>query len=404
MQVKSYQNKKTISPALRDTIWIFACSRLLLLVVGSFAVNFLSPAAVAHIRGAPEVLAHASHNDLMAYLLAWWRWDANFYIRIAAHGYWAGVTVFFPLWPILIRLLGEPLQTLIKGNTAYYITGVITSNLLFFAAILMLYTITNDLFSAKTARSTLIFLSFSPYSLFFFAGYTESLFLFLCLAVFFFLQKRGELNWFFAILSASLASITREAGVLLLIPLIIVLVRRFTSKQTSLKTIVKRTISLILIPLTVLGYMFYLDHHYGNPLLFLTAAINWNRHPVIPGIGIYTTTISLITGAIPYIGNNLPDLLFSLLSLILIAISLRKLPLELSLFSLASWLFFASTLTYGSGPLMSYPRYATVIFPIFMLGASWLEKRPILKYLCLTISILLLCLNTFLFITNQWVA
>jgi hypothetical protein len=398
--------------AWREATWVFMLSRLIMLAVAFCTINIvlsIRPDQLAtHVP--PDVGAHTLPNDGMAYLLVWWRWDAAHYVRLAAHGYHPGTTVFFPLWPVIMHVSGSFLQIFVKGDVAYYLAGVIVANILFYITIAVLYKVTAREWSAKVARKTILYFSCSPYALFFLAGYTESLFACLCLLTFFFLQREGYANWCLAIFFASLASLTREAGVLLILPILVVLVRRFWPVRRDLLahwcSIIARVLPLAFLPLSVGGYMLYLYLQFGDPLLFVTAAIRWHRYPVLPGMSICVDIASFFT--LPWTSSfsyiNLTDLAFTVGAFILIIIALRRLPLEYSLFSLASWLFFNSTITSYDNHLMSYPRYATVIFPLFVVVAFLLEKRQKFQYLYIIGSIILLSVNVYFFVTNQWVA
>ncbi len=175
-----------------------------------------------------EVLQHNNPFDSLAYLLAWWRWDNLFYVRIAAHGYYqAGVTVFFPLWPATLWLLGRPLALFLSGDIPYYFSSILLSNLFFFASLQLLYQLTQRLFDASIAKTTVWLLAFFPYTLFFSCGYTESLFLLLCLATFAFLERRGKFDWWLASLCAGLAATTRETGALLVVAILVCFVQHF---------------------------------------------------------------------------------------------------------------------------------------------------------------------------------
>jgi hypothetical protein len=398
--------------AWREAMWVFMLSRLIMLIVAFFTMNIvlsIRPGELAtHVP--PEVGAHLSPNDGMAYLLVWWRWDASHYVRLAAYGYHPGITVFFPLWPIIMHVSGSFLQIFVKGNAAYYFAGVIVANILFYITIVLLYKVTAREWSAKVARTTILCFSCSPYALFFLAGYTESLFACLCVLTFFFLQRGGYKNWCLAAFFASLASLTREAGMLLILPFLVILVRHFWPVRKELlahwRSIVARILPLAFLPLSVGCYMLYLYLQFGDPLLFVSAAIHWNRHPVLPGMSICVDIASFFT--LPWTASfsytNLTDLVFTVGAFVLIIIALKKLPLEYSLFSLASWLFFNSTITNYDNHLMSYPRYAIVIFPLFIVGSYLLNKRQTFQYLYVIVSIILLSVNVYFFVTSQWVA
>ncbi len=78
-----------------------------------------------------------------------------------------------------------------------------------------------------SARRSLIYLTFAPYALFFFAGYSESLFVLLCIAVFLLLRRGKPLDWWLAGFCGFLAALTRSAGMFLAIPFLVAYVQRF---------------------------------------------------------------------------------------------------------------------------------------------------------------------------------
>src|SRR5262249_53553555 len=152
--------------ALVEAGWVFVLSRLMLLAV-SFTATSRFP-----LHGA------TGPQSLRSQLLAWYHWDAIAYVRIARHGYASpSSTAFFPLWSLLMRGLGG----LFGGSLeADYVAGLLLANACFYAALVLLYHLLASQFAPEVARVALICLAFHPYALFFFAGYTESLFLLLC--------------------------------------------------------------------------------------------------------------------------------------------------------------------------------------------------------------------------------
>src|SRR4030042_1077738 len=72
----------------------------------------------------------------------WQRFDTLWYLRIAAQGYAPhdGSTVYFPLYPMLIRFLG----TLFVGN--YLLAALVISNLAFVGVLFCLYRLTERQF------------------------------------------------------------------------------------------------------------------------------------------------------------------------------------------------------------------------------------------------------------------
>jgi len=133
-------------------------------------------------------------------------WDIHHYLEIARQGYayTPGSTAiqnvaFFPLWPMVLRLLGwivgagEPGNGGALGSAALPWAGSLAASLLFLAALLALARWMEGAASRRgesgdTGRRTILLtvtlLAFFPTSLYFSLPYTESLFLLLSVAAF----------------------------------------------------------------------------------------------------------------------------------------------------------------------------------------------------------------------------
>jgi hypothetical protein len=357
-----------------------------------------------------EAMQHRNPLDPLAYLLAWWRWDTLFYIRIAAEGYSAsGLTAFFPLWPFLVHLVGWPLTLLIPNQIPYFLASILLSNLFFYASLLLFSWLTEQEFGADVARRGVWMLSFFPYTLFFSTGYTESLFLFLSLAVFFFLRRGEGVNWWLASLCALLAASTRETGFVIAVPFLVYFVRRYWPFWSRFRTqwhfMLNALLAMSMVPVGVIAYMVFLAIAWKDPLHFLHAAIAWERVPTFPGGGLLFSLWYLVTLQVPLYSlvNNLPDLVFTLLPIIVLFRGWRRLPLHYSLFSLAMLLFSLSTMVAFPNPLMSIPRYLMVIFPVFMLYGIE-HKHPLFQRIAQVAFPILLMAGIGLFVFGRWVA
>ena len=383
--------------AWKEAGWVFVLSRLVILVisyVGSarFPLNERPPRPTCGV-------------DFTTCLLAWQHWDVLSYMSVAQNGYvYPRDTAFFPLWPLLIRG-----SAFLSGSspTAYYVAGLVLANLFFFLALVLFYTLLSDEFEPTVARNALYYLAFYPYALFFFAGYTESLFLFLCLATFFFLRRGKILDWWFAGLCGFLAALTRSPGVVLAVPFLVVFFQRFWlrghDQQTSRRQKLLAFAPVVLIPLGVVVYMIYLGYTKGNPLLFsMEEALSWNRHLSAPWAGIFFALQGLLVSS-PLRILNVLDLAFLFIPLFALVIGFRRIPLHYGLFALVMVLF---SLAYPQGttvPLTAVPRYMMVIFPIIAIFAQW-GKRPGFDKLFMAFSVALFAINTVLFISHYWVA
>jgi hypothetical protein len=145
------------------------------------------------------------------FLAPWQRWDANWFVKILNYGYKSvdGAAQFHPLFLLLAKglsLLGlNPLLSLLAVSSL--------SGLGFLLIFEKLARLDSD---QEQARLSTIFLLFFPVSIVLFAPYTEGTFLLFAALCLYWSRKRF---WWLAGLSGALASLTRQQGILLFIPM-----------------------------------------------------------------------------------------------------------------------------------------------------------------------------------------
>ena len=186
---------------LRTPILVFLVTRLGIMAIAYVSVSVIPTrrTTIYHLRGTENRLLDVFGS----------RWDTGFYVSIAEEGYrYEGVELpsvaFFPLLPILMRLL-----TPLVGDAV--VAGILISNLALLAATIVLYRAVLDEWNAAAAERSIWYLSVFPASLFGSAIYTESLFLLTAIGAFF-LARRGR--WLGAGLVGVAAALTRLHGVL----------------------------------------------------------------------------------------------------------------------------------------------------------------------------------------------
>jgi hypothetical protein len=232
---------------------------LLVLVSRAFlmAVNWYS------LRALPP-----EWEKLNLFVGGWARWDAGHYMRIALNGYTdpvdPGNPAFFPLLPLLMRgvmfLSGqEPTEPRLAA------TSVLVANLCFGAAVPLFAHLVNRRFGPDVARVAILLLCVSPFSFFFSAGYSESLFLLLTVLMFGFVERRW---WLAAALVAGVATSSRLTG-LALAPALLLAAWRCQASRRDLAGIV------MLSPLGIVAYGAYTWRALGDPLAFLNAQSGW---------------------------------------------------------------------------------------------------------------------------------
>lgn len=201
---------------LRRILTLTVIWRLLIAVVG-IAAHFLLPTGRMTSFSLLRV-ERWSQNPLTLALDAGVRNDSIWYARIVEHGYTFSThhvssIAFYPLYPLLIKLVSLP-----TGNL--YVAGMLISTACMFAAVVLLY----EWLEVKGLEScavwaTLLLLSF-PWSVFFAAMYTESLYLALALGAFLAAERR----WYgWATVCAFLIALTRPTGILVAVCLAVLL-------------------------------------------------------------------------------------------------------------------------------------------------------------------------------------
>ncbi len=396
------QNMKIGRAAWKEAAWVFMLSRLVMLLISALAIVFF-----------PQQGQIASINCFAkpdACLRAWFHFDAVAYVNIAHHGYrFVPDTAFFPFWPVLEHFGGLLLGGFFPD--AYYFAGLLLSNICFYFVLVLLYNLLAQDFEASIARRALFFLSFYPYALFFFAGYTESLFLLLTLALFLVLRRGNALDWWLAGLFGLLASATRSTGLILAIPFLVVYIQRFwTPTQRGSHSWCEKINALLPIVLILLGlvaYMLFLKITKGNALIFIAQESNygWHRNLSFPWVGIAAAIGHLFKGGVSSVAylQNAVDLTFTLFPLAVLAIGWRRMSLHYALFA-AGVAFFTLSFPQQIEPLTSQPRYMLILFPVMAMLALWSKRERFYQWALVFVSLSLFTINIVLFISHYWVA
>ncbi|MBC8264498.1 MAG: glycosyltransferase family 39 protein, partial [Anaerolineales bacterium] len=195
--------------ALRWAVVIFVTMRISLSLIAALALFQFPMYHVTYYHGVQPVPPGIAN----ALLGVWQRFDSIWYTKIAMQGYAQGdgTTVFFPLYPILTRLVGKVLF----GN--YLLGGIIVSNAAYFLALIALYKLTRLEFDSQVAVRTVVYLSVFPTAFFLLGVYTEAPFLLFAISAFYYARKG---NWLAAGVMGLLAALTKQLGLLLLLPLL----------------------------------------------------------------------------------------------------------------------------------------------------------------------------------------
>jgi hypothetical protein len=421
------------SEPLRAALGVFAWTRLGVLAVAVFAALSLGPPGSGGVaeRNALRFDVPAltqpfgGLGDVLLSPLA--RWDAAWYLDIAATGYADEVarTAFFPLYPLLVRGVGE-----LGGGSpgALLIAAFAVSLGAFLGALALFWRLVALELGRPLARPALLLLAVFPGALYFGAPYSESLFLLASVGAVY-AARTGRFAPAGA--CAGAAAATRSAGILLLVPLAILYLwgprsdRPPDHARPSLRPrhpLRPDFAWLLLAPLGIAAYAGYLELAEGHGLAFLEVQDAWHRDFAGPLGGVWDGLVAAVDGARqllsgsrepvyfqqaggdPFRVASMNVMLFAFLAFALAACVgvLRRLPAAYGAYTVAA-LALPLSFPVGPQPLMSLPRFLAVLFPIFMWLALVCEERRVTDRVAAA-SALGLGLFTAQFATWHWIA
>src|SRR3989440_3713161 len=376
---------------IRDILWLFTGTRLVLLMVTYFAYILLT---------APKYSSTAV--DTVALFSTWNHWDAANYVRIAHFGYnqLPYDLAFFPLFPLLIAIFAHFFE---NWSWSYLLVGTIISNGALLGALFVIYQLAVDIAGDQAARRTLLYLCIFPTAFFFFAAYNVSLFILLTAGAFLAMRRQ---QWWLAGLLGLLAALTHSSGALLVIPYIVELWISRESVTATRQNILLRVLPIILIPFGTLLYCIYCWYITANPIAFVTVQSHWGRHTTWPWQGIVQAFIDLFWYQ-PFGSFNEAHIILDLsatLGFIALAIlGWRKLRLSYSIW--VAILLFYILLSPGvdkTDVLLSNQRFVLEMFPAFITLAMLGLKHPRLHQAFMLVFPTLLATLSVLFIFNRW--
>jgi Gpi18-like mannosyltransferase len=367
---------------VRDVLVTFSVTRIAIIVIAELASITIAQRPGTHVS--------ESTNRLLA---VWGHWDAVHYLDIAGRGYYGTDMAFFPLYPALIRFVGHFLGSEL-------IAGLLLSNVALFFGLLFFYKLAEHQFNRAVAHRAIFYVSIFPTAVFFSAVYTESLFFALTVASFYYIREH---RWIAAGTIGALAALTRSEGVLLVLPFAIEVVasaRTMPAKQFFARPrVVRIAAGLVAIPIGLGLYMAWLWVLHGDPLYFSHVQANWGRHLALPWLSIRNSVMTIVrTKSLLITANESIELVFTIVMIAVTIAGAFRLRLSYTVYSALSILVPMSTAS-----LMSMPRFALVLFPMFLMLALW-GNRSWVNSAIVAFSLPLLGLFTVLFADWYWVA
>jgi len=340
------------------------------------------------------------------YLWSWLNFDGEHYLSIVYQGYLPLTYFYFPLFPILAKVISFFLNFLLsRGMEKMALSGLIVSNLSFFTGLIFLWKLLKLDFKENIIQNAVLLLILFPTSFYFGSFYTESLFFLLTILSFYFARKG---NWLLAGIFGGLSTATRITGLALLPAFLIEIWQNNKDSKEKITKLIYPLASTLLIPLGLIFFMFYQWKATGDPLNFLNQVFifgsqrssNFILLPQVFYRYFFKIIPSLNYSYLPVVFTTFMELIVALLFLATSIIAFLKLRLSYALYLTIGYLI--PTL---SGSFSSLPRYVLILFPGFLLFSLYFDKIPkSIQFLILFLLTILLGFSTMLFARGYWVS
>jgi Mannosyltransferase (PIG-V) len=322
------------------------------------------------------------------------RWDAVWYLAIAHDGYVeSGRAAFFPLYPLLVALL-RPLT----GSPV--VAGIAISLAAFLVALTVLHRLAALEIGGERAGTAVALLALFPAAYCFSAVYSESVFLALSVGAIY--AARVD-RWAWAGILGMLAAGSRSAGVVLVVPLALLYLygprgpaptRRRSRSLRPRFALRTDALWIGLVPLGLGAFVAYLGLTGGDPGAPFTAQTEWMRTFAGPFVAVWDGASAAFEGLRQLLSGSRSPVYFPIAAgdpfaiaaqnLILFAFLvfglagtvgvLRRLPIAYGAYMVSA---VALPLSYPvpPQPLMSFPRFLAVLFPLHLWLALVVRRR-----------------------------
>lgn len=328
-------------------LFIFLATRFSLITIGLMA-RVYPPQQLSNT----ELYYHFSDHP---WLNLWGIWDSSWYVDIAQNGYSTrtnsldqGTIGFFPLYPLTIKLFA----VLTKNH---YLAGILVSNISLFLASYFLYHLIKLEDDHATSLRGIKYLFLHPAAFIFSGVFSESLFLALLIACFFWAKKK---NWGRVGMSGFLLSLTKPTGFLIFF---IMLTEYLKGSKFKIQKMDYKILYLLLIPLGIIFFLVYTHSLSGSWLAYLdNKIVGWGLK--------YTNPLITIINVLKM--NNLFRYTIGLTSIVgvfFLTIFYKKIGFNYWILGIVTTIL---PLMVGFSSSMSLLRQTLVIFPLYIILAK----------------------------------
>lgn len=298
--------------------------------------------------------------------------DNEHYLAIANSGYSIYYQyAFFPLIPILIRILGK-------------IGFLILNQVLVLLSAYLIYYIDKEIFKNDKNIFPVLFWLLSPITSFSFAFYTEPLFIFLTLLAYYLYKEKKSYLLLGTVIGLSV--MTRSTGSMLFFSIFIAMMYNVFKKKEKFKNVV-----ITYIPATIISclYPIYLYVQTSNPLYFIEAQDYWYK--------VSSNIFTVFIDGIKYTNWNYFIFIFNYFFTLVLFIYIiylfiknrkNKKYYDIMLYILLTLLAITTSVKSVNDPFTSYYRYIFGMFSLYFL----INRNYILLFIstlfCIFVSLL----------------
>jgi hypothetical protein len=305
-------------------------------------------------------------------------WDGRWYLSIAQHGYphhlfnegdgsrWA----FFPGFPAAVRALAEVTRLNLPDAAvvAAFVFGLTSALAIWLAA--------REVFGSRLADRAVLLYVFCPTAYVLSLAYTEGLFLTAAATCLYALSRR---YWITAALCACVAGVTRNAGIVVVLAVLVVALPAAWRGRTW-----RPVVAASIAPLGLASFMAYGWAMVGTPVAFLSAERFWDGQHFVwfeSPIGAIVVALHQGPGGVGFLPAAMAgaSLVLGFLGIWLLdrmSGSVRTVGGTIAAVPASWWVYTVGTLliAYSAYFTDSIPRYTMAAFPLFV-AFAWKLPR-----------------------------
>jgi hypothetical protein len=374
-----------LTPVVRSSSSAGVRLRLYAPVFGAYVVSRLVifAAALAVEANLVVVNPQLTHGDPAPILRSLTTWDGAWFVGIARDGYHLAAFggegyhdyAFFPLYPLLVRVLAYPVPGLVA------LVAIVLNHLLFAVALVLLVHLARPHLGEARAIRAAVLLALAPFSFVYSMAYSEPLTLVAIVAAFIAAERGFPLR---TGLSFAIASLTRAQSAFYLIPLAI------ASRLSPTRV---RWLLLGLGPIATLAYLGWVATFTGHWNGYVATYAAWRN---IGGAAAGSRTVGeALSGPLgPYFWGLMICLIVSIGLFVFARVD--RIPLAYVLIPAISLL-----MSLISGSLESIGRVVLLAFPYSWILAS--RQHAAWRYGWPAVSLVLLALLSTLTFAGWWI-